>query len=159
MISLFFPKSCPIIQVFFSNFSRFTFQFFKWVKSIFAQSPVKGHKYTLDESLTKDWKIRQSAYIHNKSWLSITAKLIKYIFEDGLQKNAKFPQRVSLKNKGKKEVLLKGENAKLFILQSGKKKFIMYQFLSHFLPNVPFTLPPHNWLRIILYTYVCCTSI
>ena len=36
---------------FFSNFSRFFFQFFKLVNPIYAQSPVRGHKYALDQSL------------------------------------------------------------------------------------------------------------
>ena len=40
----FLPKKLSNYSSFFSNFSRFTFQFFKGAKSIFAQSPVKGHK-------------------------------------------------------------------------------------------------------------------
>ena len=47
----FLPKKLSNYSSFFSNFSRFTFQFFKCAKSIFVQSPVRGHKYTLDESL------------------------------------------------------------------------------------------------------------
>ena len=39
MVSSFFPKSCPIIQVF-SNFSRFIFQFFKIYFPIFQVSQV-----------------------------------------------------------------------------------------------------------------------
>ena len=46
MVSIF-----QLFKIFFSNFSRFIFQFFKLVKPIFAQGPVWGHKYALDQSL------------------------------------------------------------------------------------------------------------
>ena len=54
----FLPQGLSNYSSFFSNFSRFTFQFFKSAESIFAQSPVRGHKYTLDQSL----KVPQEKY-------------------------------------------------------------------------------------------------
>ena len=66
------------------------------------------------------------------------SKINKVYFWGWVAKKCEVSSKCFPHEQEKKEVLPKSENAKLFILQSEKK--FMYQFLSHFFPNVDWGL-------------------